>query len=221
MQSRADVKDPRLDGRSELERLLKASRYGSIPQAVASLAIFSHPSTVQQCSGSAVFRIVRGKASSERGQETTASDGLPAMLDDNTGPTDTFLWSNGIGRNACCDVQFCHLWQRSSDPRCYTNLANICILPSFLAKLSDTHEEVVRLLRLRAFELYAWKPNDAQTPDTADGLGVTWAECLPPTGDLATSLRSALLHNPKSRTTASARQFGWLFSDWKLDSSLS
>src|ERR1039457_2469547 len=199
MQSRADVKDPRLDGRSELERLLKASRYGSIPQAVASLAIFSHPSTVQQCSGSAVFRIVRGKASSERGQETTASDGLPAMLDDNTGPTDTFLWSNGIGRNACCDVQFCHLWQRSS----------------------DTHEEVVRLLRLRAFELYAWKPNDAQTPDTADGLGVTWAECLPPTGDLATSLRSALLHNPKSRTTASARQFGWLFSDWKLDSSLS
>jgi len=221
MRGRRSLVDFHLDGREALEHLLQKSGYGSVAQAVASLALFNHPSTVRQCAGSAVFRIVRAKASHERGRIDTATDGRPVLLDDNTGPTDTFLWTNGIGRNSYRDVQFCHVWPRSTDPCCYTNLANICILPSFLAKLSDTHAEVVRLLRIRAFELFAWKPDDAETPDWAEMPGVTWAECLPPIGDLAANLRAALLHNPKSRTTASARLLGWLFSSWEPDRSLS
>jgi hypothetical protein len=205
------LSDFALDGRLALEHVVAASEYGSLTQAVASLVLFSHPSTVEPSAGKAIFRIVRATNNSDRGKIGDAVDGRPAVLDDNTGPTDTFLWANGIGRSAYRDVQFCHVWPRPRDPESYTSLANICVLPTFLAKLSDTHPEVARLLRGRAVGLYGWKPDDAETADQAEVAELSWAECLPPVADLAASLRAGIARNPRSRTAMSARTLGWLF----------
>ena len=81
---------------------------------MASLALFSHPDTVAQTHGDALFRIVRGPFP-KRGQIVPSDDGKPVLLDDNTGPTDAFIWANRIRRGMYTDVQFCHVWSQSGD----------------------------------------------------------------------------------------------------------
>jgi hypothetical protein len=213
------LNDFRLDGGAALEFLIKSSPYGSLAQAVASLALFSHPETVAQAAGRAIFRIVRGPIP-QRGEIVTISDGSRVMLDDNTGPTDAFIWANGIRRGTYSDVQFCHIWQVANDPTAYTNLANMCLLPAFLAKLSDTHPEITNLLRRRSRELFGWHPASQTGPSTPSAEVVEWAPTLPPTLRLEQALRAAMATKPRSRTTISAREIGWLFSDFAPDSSL-
>jgi hypothetical protein len=208
------------DGGKALELIIRDSAYGSLEQAVASLALFSHPSTVAQTRGEAIFRIVRGPIP-QRGHIVPFGDGHPVLLDDNTGPTDAFIWANQLRRGAYSDVQFCHIWQESGNPRCYTNLANICVLPAFLAKLSDTHPCITMLLRQRAREIYDWQPPATQEPTSHPEVPrLDWAPYLPANPQLEASLRLAMKTKAKSRTTTSARDIGWYFSDWKPDASL-
>jgi hypothetical protein len=212
--------DFRFDGGKALEYVLASSPYGGLDQAVASLALFSNPQTVAQSAGQALFRIVRGSIL-RRGEITRHPDGREVLLDDNTGPTDAFLWANRLKRGSYTDVQFCHVWQASEDPASYTNLANLCLLPAFLAKLSDTHPRIVLMLRWRAEQLYGWRPagEKAMSPDPGYAE-LVWAEPFPATADLAGVLRAEMSTKAKSRTTISARTIGWVFSDWQPDGSL-
>lgn len=66
---------------------------------------------------------------------------------------DVFLWCNAVRRRPV-DVEFNHLDADSQDDESYPCLANLCVTPSFLAKLTDTQALVRDLLRYRAFELY-------------------------------------------------------------------
>lgn len=208
------------DGGKALEQIIVASPYGSLAQAVASLALFSHPETVEQSAGRALFRIVRGPIP-QRGHIVPFDDGGTVLLDDNTGPTDAFIWANRIRRGTYADVQFCHIWQHSGDPEAYTNLANMCVLPAFLAKLSDTHPTMTALLRARATALYGWQPRmPAGTAVATSPDGLDWAPCLPPNPALEATLRAEMRTKPKSRTSTSAREIGWLFSGWRPDGSL-
>lgn len=209
-----------LDGGKALDLIIQDSAYRSLEQAVASLALFSHPDTVAQARGEALFRIVRGPIP-QRGHIFPFDDGHSVLLDDNTGPTDAFIWANQLRRRAYSDVQFCHIWQESGNPRCYTNLANICVLPAFLPKLSDTHPSVTALLRQRARELYAWQPTNLELPTTVGSAELKWAPSLPCNPRLAVTLRTAMKTKAKSRTTTSAREIGWCFSDWRPDALLS
>lgn len=217
---RRTLADYDLDGGKVLEQLIAESPYGSLPQAVASLALFSHPDTVAQTSGRALFRIVRGPIP-QRGHVVDFDDGKPVMLDDNTGPTDAFIWANRIRRGRYADVQFCHIWQHSGDPQAYTNLANMCLLPAFLAKLSDTHADITALLRSRATELYRWRPPRLTDSSTNAPAGDwEWAPTLPANPNVEDAMRSEMRTKPKSRTSISARQIGWLFSGWEADTNL-
>lgn len=217
--TRRTLSDFGLDGGRALELIIAESPYRSLQQAVASLAMFSHPETVAQTYGRALFRIVRGSIP-QRGQIVPLNDGKSVVLDDNTGPTDTFIWANRIRRGTYADVQFCHIWQHSGDPEAYTNLANICMLPAFLAKLSDTHPAITSLLRQRAIELYGWQPR-IESQDTAGvARDLEWAPCLPVNPVLEATMRAEMRTKAKSRTTISARMIGWLFSGWEPDASL-
>ena len=217
--TRRTLSDLALDGGRALELIVAESPYGSLQQAVASLALFSHPDTVAQTDGRAVFRIVRGPIL-QRGQIVPLGDGKPVLLDDNTGPTDTFIWANQFRRGTYNDVQFCHIWPQSGDPEAYTSLANICMLPAFLAKLSDTHPAIMTLLRQRSVDLYGRQPyiESAETSGVAHYL--EWAPCLPPNPAVEATMRAELTTKAKSRTTISARLIGWLFSGWEPDASL-
>ncbi len=217
---RARLESFGFDGTAALEHALAHSPYGSLESAIASLSLFTHPDTVRQAGARALFRIIRARGA-DRGTLAQHADGNRVLMDDNTGPTDAFVWANGLRRGDLSDLQFCHVWQASSDPDAYTNLANLCLLPAFLAKLSDTHPRITALLRWRAEEFYGWRPvNERATPRPVGIDGLEWADPLPSVGDLESALRAAMRTKPKSRTTISAREIGWVFSGYRPDPAL-
>jgi hypothetical protein len=197
-----------LNGYSTLEELIRASTYQSIEQAVASLTLFSHPSTVQQTGCKALFSTIRNAA--RRGQRAEV-DGRLLACDDNKSPTDAFLWCNGIAKKLK-DVQFNHVYLNSQDPDQYTCLANLCVTPAFLAKLTDTNEPVRRLLRYRVYDLYQWVPAGHDPPaEPAGYAGLQWAPTLPAVSDVGAAVKALMERRRLDRTVQTAREIGWLF----------
>jgi hypothetical protein len=204
------LQDYNLNGYASLEDLIRSSQYKSVEQAVASLTIFSHPDTVRQTQCRALFKSVRN--ASRRGQ-LLEQDGRTLAYDDNKSPTDAFLWCNGLTKKLK-DVQFNHVYLNSQDPDQYTCLANLCITPAFLAKLTDTHGHVRMLLRYHVCELYGWAPADQQSPAKPEGYsGLPWAPTLPAVSDVPGSVRAIMDRKPRDRTVYIAQQIGWLFGE--------
>lgn len=195
------------DGEAALTALIAASRYRTIAQAVASLSVFSHPRTVAQTGGKALFPTIRGKPG-----EFVEVGGRPLMTDDNRSPFDAFRWANGLGASRWPDTQVNHIYRVSTDPDAYTSLANIVITPAFIAKLTDTHDEVRALLAWRAYDLYGWAPA-GQAPKTRpdDYAALEWAAPLPPLENVGAHIASSMQRAPKNRTVVAARRLGWLF----------
>src|SRR5687767_10213482 len=138
-------------------RVIEQSEYRSLPQAVASLTAFAHPDTVAQTNRQNVFRVVRLRQQRDRGTfaEIAGCDGR-VMLDDNRAPAVAFEWAHGIRERP--DVQANHIWSRSQDVAAYTSLANLCLTPAFLSKLTDTDGMISALLRYRAYDLFGYWP---------------------------------------------------------------
>ncbi len=204
-----------LDGQAVLSALLSESTYGGLLQAVARLSVFAHPDTVIQAQTRGVFSIVRCRASSERGKITQLASGRRAMLDDNKGPTDAFVWAHGWKKKEYTDLQFNHLWSCGDDPDHYTNLANLCVLPAFLSKLSDTHEETKTLLRYRSFDLHGYNPTPTAIKRPANYETLSWSDPLPPVQNLEAKYIEKMRRSPRDRTTQSLYKVGWLFSDFR------
>lgn len=210
------------DGRAVLDFLVAASPWGSIDQAIASLAVFAHPDVVCAAGRRAVFRTVRGKIP-DRGK---IADGL--MFDDNTSPALAFEWSTGFKRSIGTDVTCCHLYAQSGDPEAYTDLRNLFYLPSFIAKLTDSQAvllpagHALNVLRFRAFVLFGYcgpggtapppKPEQYDRLEWADtvGAGIVAEE-------LEAKLRARLVRKPRDRITKSVAQCGWTFSNGRPD----
>jgi hypothetical protein len=194
------------DGQAALTALVAASRYGSIAQAIASLTVFSHPKTVEQTGGRALFRSIRGTPG-----KYGEIEGQRVLFDDNRSPTAAFLWSNGLGRRGR-DTQFNHIYAVSDDVDAYTALPNICMTPAFLAKLTDTNAEVRALLAYRSFDLYGWRPRNFAPPERPESYAsLAWAAPLPPVPDLRQRLLRVMARKPKDRTVLAAQRLGWLF----------
>lgn len=200
------------DGRSVLATIVASSRYKTVAQAVASLTLFSHPVTVAQTEGKALFPAIRGP---HRVGEVIEVDGKQVFLDDNRSPTEAFLWSNGL-RSRGRDIQFNHVWATSQDPEAYTALPNLCMTPACIAKLTDTDAEICRLLEYRSFELFSWVPKGTKPPTKPDGFDeLDWANPLPPVDRLKEQLLSAMSTKTKNRTVQAAHKLGWLFEPKK------
>lgn len=203
---------PILDGLGALERLVGDN---GLPATLGENTVFLHPDTVAKTKGSALFPVIRKFAM--RGQPDVI-DGRHVICCDNDTPTRAFLWSAGRARGR--DVQYNHVWMDSQNPDTYTALWNLCVTPSFLAKLTDGkhHPDTVALLQYRAYDLYGHKAGDPPTkPAGYDDL--RWHEPPEPAPDLESVLRQRLQANPRSRAAVAARTIGWLFSDWKPDTS--
>lgn len=197
-----------LDGYAALEAVIAASGYHNMLQAVASLTVFSHPDTVRHTGCQPVIRVIRHAA--KRGSVLEV-DGKLVGLDDNKAPTDIFLWCNGIVRRPR-DIQFNHVYADSQDPESYGCLANLCITPSFLAKLTDTNPTVKALLQYRAFDLYGWHPGRLTPPPMPEAYNhLTWAPCLPPVEDPKRTFLAFMSRRPKDRTTLFAARLGTVF----------
>ncbi len=123
-----------LDGFTAFEALIASSRYKTLSQAIASLTLFSHPETVRQTGCKSIFRTIRGPRTPG---EYTDWNGKRVMLDDNKSASDAFKWAHGITAKPK-DLQFNHIYTCSKDVDAYTSLANICVTPAFIAKLTDS-----------------------------------------------------------------------------------
>lgn len=204
--------DFQLNGREALAGVIRQTSYRGLEQAVASLTIFSHPDTVAQTGAKAIFPIVRNAA--RRGTVERRNKNLIG-LDDNKSPTDAFLWANEIGKRPA-DLQFNHIYARSDDPDCYTNLANLCASPAFLAKLTDTNPDIIALLQFRAFDLYGWKPDELDQPKEPIGYSaLDWFPPLAPAANVQKALNEQLKRR-RDRTSRMVAQTGWLFSTTEL-----
>lgn len=202
--------DFNLDGRAAFEAIVATSQYGTLSQAVASLTLFSHPATVRQTGGKALFPAVRNQ---RRVGEVDVLDGRRVLLDDNKSPTDAFLWANGLGRRGA-DIQFNHVYAASGDADAYTALPNICMTPAFIAKLTDGSEPIRRLLRFRSHQLYGWTPGGREAPERPEDYEtLEWAAPLPAVEDVRATMKAAMATKPKDRTVLAARELGWLFGD--------
>ena len=198
-----------LDGMLAFEALIASSQYQSTAQAVASLTLFTHPDTVRQTEGKAVFPTIRNQ---KRVGEYAEHEGRQVLLDDNKSPKDAFLWANGLSRRGA-DTQFNHVYASSLDADAYTALPNICMTPAFIAKLTDTNREIRHLLQYRSYQLYGWVPTGKEPPRKPDSYEVLeWAAPLPAIGDVRAAIMRAMATKPKDRTVKAAMKLGWLFS---------
>ena len=203
------LKDFDFNGYRALESVINKT-YGSMSQAIASLTLFSHPETVAQTKNKALFRIIRANTIDRRGE---ISDNERVVLCDNYSPQRAFLWANSLNYYQFKDVQFNHIYSLSNHAEYYTSLANICVTPVFLAKLTDTNTAIKTLLQYRAFDLYDFIPEGFATPvKPQDYEGLEWAACLKEVPNLAQVLEKRMIKNAKSRICISANAFGWLFS---------
>lgn len=207
------------NGRSALTRVIEQSEYRSLAQAVASLTAFAHPDTVAQTARRNVFPTVRRRQQREVGTfaEVPGCQGR-VMIDDNRSPAVAFEWAHGIRERP--DVQANHVWSRSQDVAAYTSLANLCLTPAFLAKLTDTDTTICTLLRFRAYDLFGYWPDDSEPTKPQDYDRLTWAEPLPAVPSLERALRAAMRTKPKDRVVVCARTLGWLFSSFQPDATL-
>ncbi len=114
-----------LDGKATREAFVGQAGWPSISAAVAAHTVFLEPATVAQTNGRAVFPIVRDPM--RRGQIGELPGGQTVLFDDNSTPTDVFLWA--ANRVKGPDVQFNHVWSKPSDPSSYTALWNVCCTP--------------------------------------------------------------------------------------------
>lgn len=200
-----------IDGFAALTTLIDNSHYKSLAQAMASLTLFSHPETVRQTGGKAVFRTIRGPRSPGAFAEV---NGMRVMLDDNKSASDAFKWVHGI-TSRLRDIQFNHVYTASQDVEAYTSLANICVTPAFIAKLTDSTSPITSaLLKYRVFDLYGWTPVGIEAPNKPEGYDeLDWAPTLPPVDDVKAALEARMARKPKDRTVKSVKELGWLFGE--------
>ena len=202
-----------LDGFSAFEALIAGSRYKNLSQAIASLTLFSHPETVKQTGCKSIFRTIRGPRTPG---EYIDWNGQRVMLDDNKSASDAFKWAHGITTKPK-DLQFNHIYTASKDVDAYTSLANICVTPAFIAKLTDSGSPTTSaLLKYRAYDLYGWIPAGIEAPNKPKGYDdLNWAATMPPVPDVEGALKARMAKKPKDRTVISTKNVGWLFEKIK------
>ena len=211
------------DGRKALLDLVKGSvEYRSLEQAVASLAVFAHPDTVKQTENRNLFRVIRQRELHERGRLYEYGDTHGrVMYDDNHSPTWAFDWTHAIKWWKDRDIQYNHVWSRSREVEYYTSLANLCVTPTFLAKLTDGEDAIALLLRYRAFCLYGFWPDPDTEPTMPPGYrDLNWADTLPAVPDLEATLLAAMRLKPRNSLVQSVREIGWFFSGFNPDPEL-
>lgn len=206
----------KIDGHQMLQRLLlDKAGYQSIFHAVAEMTVFSHPATVLQTKNQNIFQIIR-----DAPRRGIIAFELNAMYDDNNGPSRAFEWAIE-GKFDWKDVQFNHIYSGSQNVKLYTSLANICLTPAFLAKLTDTDTTVVELLKYRSYDLYGFVPEGQPVPKKPNFYDLLkWHAFPDPVHNVEVCFRERMKSCPKNRASISAKELGWLYSKFKPDFSL-
>lgn len=196
------------NGKKILEEIARKSGFSNLSKLVARYTLFTSPNIVKQTKNENLFQIIRDFKN--RGK-IVDYDGTLLMACDNTGPQHAFEWANGGVKKI--DIQINHIYTDSMNVKSYTSLANLCATPVFLAKLTDTDEEIKNLLMYRSFDLYGYHIGSVPTkPENYQNY--EWHEFLPGPSNLEKFLLQRLSECQKSRTAISVRELGWFFNNY-------
>jgi len=208
------------NGESALIAALACTPYKALEQAIASLTLFTDPKIVEVTKNKALFRIRKFGINEHRGQIVEPEK---VVLCDNQSPTLAFLWANNLQKSQLREVQFNHIYPLSQNRNFFTSLANICVTPAFLAKLTDKNPTIINLLRYRAWRIYQnFLPKGFEKPKRPKAYSdLEWAEYPFISGcadrnqvkkELRWRINERIAKSPQSRIGKSARHFGWLLS---------
>lgn len=115
------------------------------------------------------MRRYRAGAGESRGAFTKTE-----RLDDNSYANHAIKQAVGL-RDHLTNYHACHIWPQSCyDSRCHTVVANLVLLPSPLAALSDHHLQVAAALKYRSYELFSWLPPDETPPQRPTPYPTSW-----------------------------------------------
>lgn len=130
------------------------------------------PATVA-CFDGAVFPSIRDQKNRITAGE---HDGRAILLDDNVTARWALLWSHGISAtHHPKGWTFAHVWPTVKDPDAYTHLANLVMMPEYLASLSDKQGPLTRYLQFHAWSRYSWKPSGFEPPAEPEAFdGIDW-----------------------------------------------
>ena len=199
--------DFNFDGEKVLQDVLSSSKYGTLDQAVARLTLFSHPETVAQTACKGLFRVRRHRAGEARGQDVSVER---FILCDNSTPTSVFLWANKLKKKDFSECQFNHVYGGSENDELYTSLANICVTPAFLGKVTDKNDSVKAMLKYRVYVEYGFETDATPTkPMGYDSL--IWGPYLDKVDNLEDVLKSRLRSCSRCRAAISREKYGWFF----------
>lgn len=207
----------KLDGNEFLIRVLRRyypdSEREVLTRAILESACFIHPEVVAQTRNLPILRARRMDAGRGEKKNTVVAG---EFVSDNFPPDYVFRAATSDERVQSSTV-LCHIYGGKGEARdtfFYTNLANLCLVPAFLAKLCDTDEAIVALLKQCAFVLYGFDPRrefDGFPPDPAIRDRVRIA--TPPRGTLVDALSRR-----RDKNYLAARGAGFLFAnDGTLD----
>lgn len=116
------------------------------------------------------------------------------LLDDNSYANHAIKQAIGIRRECITGFETCHIWPQSCyDARYHTVVANLVLLPSPLAGLSDHDPGIQAALKFRAYELYGWRPEEFPAPSRPEFYPTQWAEPMPFTADIERAIRGRKL----------------------------
>jgi hypothetical protein len=200
-------------GHRALTEALANSEWRTVEQALASLAAFASPITVREMNNRPVFRIIRGPPS-QRG-DINYEKRVMIDTDGNHGPIAAFCWATGFVYKKELDLHFNHICTPANNVELFTNLANICVTPSFLTKITDRRG--ASLLQYRAWELFG-SLLSRETPMKPAGYDrLEWASPLDPLTSVEDRMRHMMSSKPKDSATRSVRELGWIFSSFVPD----
>lgn len=144
---------------------------------VSSYCLLPHPGVVHAVDGPVLPSI---RDHRRRGQIETKGE-MRLVLDSNTTPRWSLLWTHGILRSAHpTGWTVAHVWTAAKDPDAYCRLANLVLMPEWLASFSDKDGPLAGSLRYHAFETYGWAPAGVKQPGRPEGYErIRWAYLEP------------------------------------------
>jgi len=157
----------------------------SLVMMAAARILLPDPNTVKFFK-QAIFPTIRGPR--ELYQGVKMEDQIVGMHDDNTTPRWALLWTHGIpgkSKQPTLGWTIAHVWDRSQDLDAYTRLANLALIPEYLGGLSDKQGPLTRYLRYHAWQVYQWRPIDADVPIAPDHYAEIRWNYLTPVDDCA------------------------------------
>lgn len=201
----------KMEGHSFLQRVLR-SHYGKdepepLHRAVIDSAFFIDPSVVAQTERLPILRARRMDGGAGERKNTVVGG---EFVSDNFPPHYVFVAATDHTRDNG-STQLCHIYGGNGEARdtfMYTNLANLCLLPAFLADHADTNGAVVDLLKECSFLLYGFDPtgNVARRQRTP-GLRERIRTAAPPVRPLF-----EVLLKKRNANFIAAKAAGFLFS---------